>query len=78
MTTVTLSDGREVESDSPEWRAECLHRHRQVQEILSMRGNSNRGKRAAFIEQVDFLEGAEAGRRLRERVRAEWPKGEGA
>lgn len=72
MKTVTLIDGRTVPSDSPEWRAECLGRHKHVEAVLAMRGESNRGKRAAYIEQIDFLEGAEAGRRLREAVKAAW------
>ena len=72
MKTVTLNDGREVSSDSPEYRDECFHRHGQVQELLGMLGAANRGKRQQYIDQVDFLEGPVAGERLRAAVQAAW------
>lgn len=78
MAIVILIDGREVDSASPEWRAECLRRSEHVQALLAMRGPDGRGKRNAYVEQVAFLEGAEAAKRLRERVKAEWPKGQAA
>ena len=34
MSTVTLLDGREVASVSPEWMDECLQRHRHVLDRL--------------------------------------------
>lgn len=74
MTTITLIDSRTVDSASPEWRAECLARHEHVQKLLAMRGADGRAKRNAYIEQVAFLEGAEAAKRLRDRLAAEWPK----
>jgi hypothetical protein len=72
MPTVTLIDGTEVDSASEAWRLETFNRWKHVQAILAMRGESNLGKRAAYIEQIDFLEGAEAGRRLREAVKRAW------
>lgn len=70
---VTLCDGRQVPSDSALWRDECKRRHDQAQEVIAMRGVANRGKRNAYIERVRNTEGAEAGRRLTERVKADWP-----
>ena len=36
MPNVTLIDGREVDSASPEWREECLQRHRHVDTLLRL------------------------------------------
>jgi len=73
--TVKLIDGREVPSDSKEWRSECLARDKHVQAILRMVGRQYRGAREAYCANVGMREGAEAERRLRGRVRAVWPKG---
>jgi hypothetical protein len=78
VKTVTLIDGRTVPSDSAEWRDETLARWRHVQAVMAMRGKANQPARQQYIEQVDFLEGAEAGRRLREQVKAAWTQGENA
>lgn len=78
MKTATLIDGRTVPSDSPEWKAETFARWQHVQAVMALRGKSNQPARQQYIEQVEFLEGAEAGRRLREQVRAAWTQGEKA
>ena len=70
--TVTLINGRQVLSDSAEWRLECFNRHAHVEAVLRMRGADNKARRQQYIEQVEFLEGAEAGRRLREQVQKAW------
>jgi len=75
MKTVTLIDGREVASDSVEWREECFRRHGQVQELLGMRGVANRPKRKQYLDQVEFLEGAVAGERLRAALQKAWTEG---
>lgn len=75
MKTVTLINGREVPSDSTEWRNECLGRDHHAQAILRMVGRQYRAAREAYCANVGVREGAEAERRLRERVRAVWPKG---
>jgi hypothetical protein len=75
MKTVILNDGREVDSNSPEWRDETMVRHGQVQELLGMRGVANRPKRQQFIDQVEFLEGALAGERLRAALQKAWTEG---
>ena len=59
MSTVTLHTGEAVDSDSPEWRAECLARHQHVQAVLAMRGASNRGRRAAYVESLEATNGVE-------------------
>lgn len=76
MKTITLIDGRAVPSDSPEWLAETRLRFNHVQIVLAMRGKARQGERAAYIEAVAAREGEEAGRRLREQVKAAWPQGE--
>lgn len=78
MSTVTLIDGRQVPSDSLEWLAETRGRFNHVQMLLAMRGPEGRAKRQQYLEQIDHREGAEAGRRLREQLRAAWPQGERA
>ena len=78
MKTVTLIDGRTVPSDSLEWLAETRTRHNHVQMLLAMRGPDGRAKRQQYLEQIDHREGVEAGRRLREQLKAAWPQGEKA
>lgn len=72
MKTVTLIDGSQMPSDSSAWRDECFARWKHVQAVMAMRGKANQPARQQYIEQVDFLEGAEAGKRLREAVRRAW------
>ena len=56
MRKVTLHDGREVDSSSEEWRAECEARH-----ILSM----SQEKRAEFFQDVERKRGADATKALK-------------
>lgn len=70
--TVTLIDGRTVPNDSQDWLHECFNRHSHVEAVLRMRGADNKARRQQYIEQVDAREGAEAGRRLRERIKWAW------
>ena len=64
MGTVTLIDGREVDSYSEAWRAECEARH-----ILSM---PNKFVRRNYLEQVAKRRGEKAGQQLADLVRAVW------
>ena len=58
MEIVTLYDGREVDSASEEWRAEC-----EARTVLAM----DLVKRADFFQLVEAKRGADAVRVLRER-----------
>ena len=69
--TVTLIDGRQVDSASPEWRAECLQRQRHVDTLKRL---LLRQDRADYLEAVERTEGAEAARRLRESFHLAWEK----
>lgn len=61
-TIVTLVDGTPVDSDSPEWRAECEARWRHV---MTMGSLTTQGRRD-YLERVAQAEGAESRRRLAE------------
>jgi hypothetical protein len=79
MTTVTLHDGREVSSDSEEWKAECLrkweahhpdsthHAH-----LMNLRGIPGAADRRAYIEAVSRAEGSYAAERLKEAYAKVW------
>lgn len=69
--TVTLTDGRQVDSASPEWRAECLQRQRHVDTLMRL---LLRQDRADYLAAVERTEGAEAARRLRENFQLAWEK----
>jgi hypothetical protein len=56
MATVTLIDGRQVDSASEDWRHECEARH--VARLPS------RDARRAYIERVTAKRGAQAGQAL--------------
>ena len=60
MGTVTLIDGREVDSYSEAWRAECEARH-----ILSMR---DKLARRNYLELVSKRRGEKAGQQLADLV----------
>ena len=64
MVTVTLIDGREVDSWSEEWRAECEARH-----VLSMR---DIGRRREYLAAISKRRGEKAGNDLANLVRAVW------
>jgi len=64
MGTVTLIDGREVDSASEEWRAECEARH-----VLSMR---DIGRRREYLAAITKRRGEAHGKMLADLVRAVW------
>ncbi len=64
MGTVTLIDGREVDSASEAWRAECEARH-----ILSMRDIYSRRE---YLAAISKRRGEKAGNELADLVRAVW------
>lgn len=49
MTTVTLVDGREVDSYSAEWRIECLRVHEFVKELGQVTSRAGRAEMLARI-----------------------------
>lgn len=55
-STVTLADGRQVLSDSPEWRHEC-----EARTILDM---PNKQVRLEFLDKIEKRRGPEARRAL--------------
>jgi len=69
---VTLLDGREVDSWSPEWRAECLKRNEHVQMIFGMLGSENRHIREKYYESIRRNEGPEFEKRVRQAVEKIW------
>ena len=66
MTLVTLHDGRQVDSWSEAWRAECEARH-----ILAM---ANIHLRRIYLADVTKRRGEVAGKALADLVRAVWDK----
>ena len=64
MTTVRLIDGREVDSYSAEWRAECEARH-----VLNMETN---GQRYAYLARVESKRGKPARDALQKLVMDVW------
>lgn len=66
MVTVTLIDGREVDSYSEAWRAECEARH-----VLSMRDIFSRRE---YLAAITKRRGEKAGKELADLVRAVWEK----
>lgn len=64
--TVTLSDGRTVDSSSEEWRAEC-----EARAVLAIRTKSERAK---YIASVERIRGKAAADALREAVTRLWFK----
>jgi hypothetical protein len=65
----TLTDGREVDSSSEDWRLECLARHRHVETLQSLAG---REARAAYVERVRHAEGDEAAARVKASFLVAW------
>ena len=65
MSFVTLNDGREVTSDSPEWRDECLQRERHVATLLRMVG---RQERVDYVRRLRDSEGFTAAERVKARL----------
>lgn len=68
MTTVTLQDGRQVDSASEEWRHEC-----EARSILKLRTIDARRE---HLDAIEKRRGKAEADRLRETVRALWEKRE--
>lgn len=49
MAAVILLDGREVDSASEEWRAECSQRHEEAQRVAAMPNNEARRAHIATV-----------------------------
>lgn len=64
MGTVTLIDGRQVDSYSEDWRAECEARH-----VLSI---PNILARREYLAAITKRRGEKAGKELADLVRAVW------
>jgi len=63
-STVTLADGRQVPSDSPEWRHEC-----EARTILDM---PNKQVRLEFLDKIEKRRGANARRELEQSIMTLW------
>ncbi len=68
---VTLSDGRQVDSASDDWRFECSKRARQVADMMRL----DVGHRRDYLAKVDRVDGEEAGKRLRAAFTVAWKAG---
>lgn len=62
MNMVTLIDGRQVPSDSEDWRHEC--------EARAIAALPTTAQRRAWLEDLQFKRGREAADRLRETMKA--------
>lgn len=69
-STVTLADGRQVLSDSPDWRAEC-----EARTILDM---PSKPARLAMLDSIEKRRGAQARRELEQRIMDLWHRGRAA
>lgn len=67
---VTLADGRQVPSDSQEWREECEARH-----ILNM---PTKAARIAMLDGIEKKRGPDARRELEVRILTLWQLSKGA
>ena len=74
MSTVTLIDGRAVDTSSEEWRLECLARDRHIANLRRLKLEQRR----RYLQNVDEREGDEAGQRLRRAFRRDWDARRGA
>lgn len=63
-STVTLADGRQVLSDSPEWRHEC-----EARTILDM---PNKQVRLELLDKIEKRRGANARRELEQSIMTLW------
>lgn len=61
---VKLADGREVPSDSPDWKDECEARH-----ILNL---PTKAARIELLDQIEKRRGADARRELEVRILTLW------
>lgn len=74
MSTVTLHDGRQVDSASEEWRRECLQRWERAavecnRHVNHLMATGSSGARRAYLEQLDASD-----KSMADRVRAEFLK----
>lgn len=69
MTTVTLVDGRQVDSASEEWRHEA--------EARAIAALPTLPERRAWLENIETQRGAEAAQRLRDTMGQIWAKEKG-
>lgn len=72
--TVTLIDGRQVASDSPEWRDECLRR---AVHVFSLLEHARAGRREAWAQrlaQIAIDDGHEARNRVRSEFDRQWAR----
>lgn len=79
MNLKTLSDGRQVPSDSEEWKAECLKRYEARHpdsthhaHLMNLRSIPSSSDRAAYIEAVGRAEGTYASEKLKEAFALIW------
>lgn len=85
MNIVTLADGRQVPSDSEEWKAECLRKweahhpdsthHAHLMNLRSIPGSADR---RAYIEAVGRAEGTYAAEKLQAAYAIIWEGRKGA
>lgn len=68
MTTVTLADGRQVDSASEDWRQECLAVHTHVQ---NLRGRSL-AQRREYLRALQHRTGAELALRVTDAYAKDW------
>lgn len=71
-TKVVLLDGRQVDTWSNDWRAECLARKPLVDHVLGLLGKSNRAARDAYYASIGKAHGPEQENRVREAVSRVW------
>lgn len=66
MNTVTLKDGRQVDSSSEEWKAECLERHnaRRISDapeiarhVENLSSRPDRASRAEYLAELERRDG---------------------
>jgi hypothetical protein len=64
MSTVTLLDGRQVDSASEDWRHEC--------EARAIAARPTLAERRMYLDEVERRRGAAAAERLRETMKQLW------
>lgn len=69
MPLVRLLDGREVPSDSAEWKAECMARYHYVEGMFRLR---TRDRRASYLATIERREGPALAARVRAEVERQW------
>ncbi len=69
---VTLLTGRQADTWSDDWRAECLERKPLVDRVLTMLGARNRTAREAYYAWIGTMYGPEQEKRVREAISRVW------